>query len=175
MSFVGVFETESIEEIEELVKKALDAMKTKAHLGKTVAICLLFPNVKPEDCEIKIDQTQRKLKSSFVKSGFMLGEFHEKNQTHGLHSQTLYPLKSPVPALVVRKIIVGDLQFMVNSQYDKNEKISLLKSYLENAPIKREIKNHDETYLKAKAMLADLQMPESRVKQISSKNQITDE
>lgn len=60
----------------------------------------------------------------------MIGEFHQKNNTGGLHNPSFFPLRTPIPALAMRYIVPGDLNFMTLNSYSPQLKANLLKSYL---------------------------------------------
>ena len=54
-------------------------------------IILIFPEITHEDAPRTIDVVQKKLKPLFVESGLMLGEFHARNETPGLHNVNFRP------------------------------------------------------------------------------------
>ncbi|QIR39598.1 hypothetical protein HCG51_24725 [Tolypothrix sp. PCC 7910] len=95
------------------------------------SILLLFPDISHEDAPRLIDSVQKKLKPLFVEAGLMLGEFHRRNQTPGLHNPHFRPLCSPVPMLVIRFMVESDLPFLENAA-DLNIRIRYLEAYLNN-------------------------------------------
>jgi hypothetical protein len=93
------------------------------------AILLLFPDISHEDAPRLIDSVQKQLKPLFVESGLMLGEFHKRNQTPGLHNPNFRPLRSPIPMLAIRFMVESDLPF-IQSADDLNLRIRYLEAYL---------------------------------------------
>ena len=91
---------------------ALKPSEGKDALFKTMLI--LFPDISKMDAPLLIDQVQRQMKGAFVAEGLMLGEFHQHTMQTGLHSPTFHPLRSPIPMLVIRHMVVWDLPFLVN-------------------------------------------------------------
>ena len=59
-----------------------------------------------------IESTQRNLKSMFVASGLMLGEFFPGCQTPGLRNPAFHSLDAPISTLVVRHMVLGDAPFL---------------------------------------------------------------
>ncbi|BAY10334.1 DUF6875 domain-containing protein [Calothrix sp. NIES-2098] len=93
------------------------------------AILLLFPDISHEDAPRLIDSVQKELKPLFVESGLMLGEFHKRNHTPGLHNPNFRPLRSPIPMLAIRFMVESDLPFLQNAE-DLNLRIRYLEAYL---------------------------------------------
>ena len=131
----------------ELAKNQKEATTTKAFL-------LVFPDVHIEDTTQIIDSIQQKLKPLFVESGLMIGEFHRRNQSPGLHNPNFRPLRSPIPLLAIRFMGEFDLPFL-QSPYDPYLRIRYLEAYLKyfSEQIKDEakLKNIYETLALAKA------------------------
>ena len=63
-----------------------------------------------------VDETQRALQRLFVRDGLMVGEFHDgPPDKPGLWNPDWRPLRSPVPLLAIRHMVVTDLPFLVHS------------------------------------------------------------
>jgi hypothetical protein len=93
------------------------------------AFLLIFPDIDIEDaCEL-IDSIQQKLKPLFVESGLMIGEFHKRNESPGLHNPYFRPLRSPIPLLAIRFMVEADLPFLQNPA-DPHLRIRYLEAYL---------------------------------------------
>jgi hypothetical protein len=92
---------------------------------------LLFPDVNIEDTLILIDDVQKKLKPFFVEAGLMLGEFHMRNHSQGLHNPNFRPLCSPVPMLAIRFMVEQDLPFLKLSGDEPQIRIKYLEMYLQ--------------------------------------------
>ncbi|MDR9895146.1 hypothetical protein G7B40_011290 [Aetokthonos hydrillicola Thurmond2011] len=90
------------------------------------AILLIFPDIQLDDTSRLIDGVQQKLKAFFVEQGLMLGEFHNRTETPGLHNPEFRPLRSPIPLLAIRFMVESDLPFLQNT-----DDISLRIRYLE--------------------------------------------
>lgn len=76
-------------------------------------ILCLFPDVALERTPHLIDAVQEKLRPLYVAHGLMVGEFHARPpEKAGLWNQEFRPLRSPVPMLVIRHMVVTDLAFL---------------------------------------------------------------
>lgn len=91
---------------------------------------LIFPDIKAEDAAF-IDILQDRAKKDFVKNGFMIGEFHKNNNTPGLRNPNFYPLRTPIPCLAIRHMVVSDILFLANEKYPSSIQKDYLKSFLE--------------------------------------------
>ncbi|MBC1238277.1 DUF6875 domain-containing protein [Nostoc sp. 2RC] len=121
------------EQIENLVKRyrdiflEMDAKEQESRISK--AFLLIFPDIDIEDAPKIIDSIQQKLKPLFVESGLMIGEFHKRNESPGLHNPDFRPLRSPVPLLAIRFMVEADLPFL-QSPVDLHLRIRYLEAYL---------------------------------------------
>ncbi|NWF57936.1 MAG: hypothetical protein HXY43_01095 [Fischerella sp.] len=113
----------------------------QAALYKT--FLLIFPDITLDDTCKFIDSVQKKLKPSFVELGLMLGEFHKRTESPGLHNSKFRPLRSPIPMLAIRFMVESDLPFLINME-EPHLRIQFLESYLKY--FEHEIK--DESQLK---------------------------
>ncbi|MFI8345237.1 DUF6875 domain-containing protein [Streptomyces sp. NPDC085639] len=77
-----------------------------------LTILLVLPGFDPTD-SVELDELQRKAKDEFVAEGLMIGQFHPVCEEPGLYNEAFRPLRSPVPLLAVRKLLVFDLPFLV--------------------------------------------------------------
>ncbi|MEH2411977.1 DUF6875 domain-containing protein [Nostoc sp.] len=93
------------------------------------AFLLIFPDIHIEEASKLIDSVQQKLKPLFVESGLMIGEFHKRNQSPGLHNPDFRPLRSPIPLLAIRFMVEADLPFL-ESPADPRLRIRYLEAYL---------------------------------------------
>lgn len=76
-----------------------------------LALLVVLPHLDHED-STELDELQRKAKDEFVANGLMIGQFHPVCPEPGLWSRTFRPLRSPVPLLAVRRLLVFDLPFL---------------------------------------------------------------
>lgn len=97
-------------------------------------LLMIFPEVMTEDAPKLIDAVQRRLKAEFVEQGLMLGEFHEKNMCPGLHNDNFFPLRSPIPMLVVRHMVSSDILFLNRPEYDTGTRLRFIRAYLHHQP-----------------------------------------
>ncbi|MEH1966383.1 DUF6875 domain-containing protein [Nostoc sp.] len=105
----------------------IDAKEQELAINK--AFLLIFPDIHIEDASKLIDSIQQKLKPLFVESGLMIGEFHKRNQSPGLHNPNFRPLRSPIPLLAIRFMVEADLPFLQNPA-DPRLRIRYLEAYL---------------------------------------------
>lgn len=76
-----------------------------------LAVLVVLPHLDHRD-STELDELQHKAKDEFVANGLMLGQFHPTCPEPGLWSRTFRPLRSPVPLLAVRQLLVFDLPFL---------------------------------------------------------------
>ncbi|BAY15549.1 hypothetical protein NIES21_13660 [Anabaenopsis circularis NIES-21] len=126
------------------------------------AIILIFPEIKNEEATILIDSIQKQLKPFFVESGLMLGEFHKRNETGGLHNPNFRPLRSPIPMLAIRFMVESDLPFLLSAD-DLYSQVRYLEAYLKQ--FRKKFK--DENKFKTACQALDLAK-----KQIAKENNL---
>jgi len=106
----------------------LESRDMEYPINKT--ILLIFPDINLDDTPRLIDGVQQKIKAFFVEQGLMLGEFHNRNETPGLHNPKFRPLRSPIPLLAIRFMVESDLPFLQNTD-DISLRIRYLEAYLQ--------------------------------------------
>jgi hypothetical protein len=94
------------------------------------SLLMVFPDVWPEETASLIDRTQKRLKPYFVRQGLMLGEFHSRNEAPGLHNPEFRPQQSPVPMLVIRHMVPGDIVFLNKDIDPASDRVEFLSAYL---------------------------------------------
>ena len=99
------------------------------------AIMILFPDVQDHEAADLIDTTKEELKAGFIEQGLMLGEFHSKNPSPGLHNPAFMPLRSAVPMLAIRRMVTTDYVFLNRLDYDAATRLRYLERYLNAAGI----------------------------------------
>lgn len=72
------------------------------------ATLVLFPSIEAE----WVEDVQERLSLSFAQRGLMLGEFHAESLAPGLHNPEFHPLRSPIPLLGMRAMMLTDLPFL---------------------------------------------------------------
>ncbi|TFY95244.1 hypothetical protein DYL61_04665 [Pseudomonas nabeulensis] len=65
-----------------------------------------------------------------VKSFLMLGALYKESNALSLHSHDFYPLRTPVPTLVIREITAGDLIFLEPSHYNVLSRLRFLHAFI---------------------------------------------
>lgn len=123
------------QDIEAIVKGYRDIFlqtePTSGNASVYKVILLLFPDINIEDNSNLIDDVQKKLKPFFVEAGLILGEFHMRNQSPGLHNPNFRPLRSPIPMLAIRFMVEADLPFLKISSDKPQIRIKYLEIYLQ--------------------------------------------
>jgi hypothetical protein len=91
-------------------------------------LLLVVPDIDIADAHKVIDGTQKRLKSFFVESGLMLGEFHKHNQVPGAHNSNFRPFQSSIPMFAIRYMFESDVVFLMDE--DPDLRIKYLQAYL---------------------------------------------
>ena len=94
------------------------------------AMLILFPDVQSDEAAELIDGTKEELKATFVEQGLMLGEFHARNSSPGLHNPAFKPLRSSTPMLAIRRMVASDYVFLNRSEYDAATRLRYVETYL---------------------------------------------
>ncbi|MEH2113818.1 DUF6875 domain-containing protein [Nostoc sp.] len=133
---LAVIHTENLypEQLEEVVGRYRDIFleidNNEQELAINKAFLLILPDIHIDDASKVVDRIQQKLKPLFVESGLMIGEFHKRNESPGLHNPNFRPLRSPIPLLAIRFMVEADLPFLV-SPADPRLRIRYLEAYLQ--------------------------------------------
>lgn len=124
----------NVSEIEALVRQYRDEFlalePNQGELAVYKAIMLVFPDLQAEADACLVDEIQQRLKPFFVEEGLMIGEFHQWNQTPGLHNDQFRPLRSPIPMLAIRFMVESDLPFLDRLTDDPQVRSRYLNAYL---------------------------------------------
>jgi hypothetical protein len=118
-----------IETVSRFREAFLDLEPKSGDAAMMKAIVIVFPNVATEEASL-IDDVQAELKSRFVESGLMIGEFHEQNEGPGLRNPDFRPLRSPIPSLAIRHMVESDLPFLHRMLYPPDVRADFIRSYL---------------------------------------------
>jgi hypothetical protein len=79
-------------------------------------IVVLFPDLPRWQTADIINGMHRRLKPQFLRHGLMLGEFYEDSCKPGLHNPEFRPLRSEVPLLVIRSMLLADIGFLSDTK-----------------------------------------------------------
>jgi len=88
----------------------LEPISTEESVYKTVLV--LLPDLRGDDVASLLNSTQRDLKHQFVKLGFMIGQFYQDCEEHGIRNKLFRPLRAPVPLLAIRRMVPTDILFL---------------------------------------------------------------
>jgi hypothetical protein len=88
-------------------------------------IVVLFPDLPKERAGEVINDLHRRLKPFFLSHGMMLGEFFADNSKPGLHNPEFRPLRSDVPLLVIRAMMLTDIAFL-------SDRARFVRAFIEN-------------------------------------------
>jgi hypothetical protein len=113
--------------LQAFLSKAASATDNERILQATLVI---FPDVSLAEAVDLIDRTKEELKPDFIRQGLMLGEFHARNESGGLHNPEFRPLRSPLPMLAIRHMVPTDLVFLNRPEYDIQTRLQYLDAYL---------------------------------------------
>ncbi len=94
------------------------------------SLVMIFPQITKEQAGTVIDPPQRKYKSTFVKLGLMLGEFHPLSPTPGLRSAAFRPLRSPIPLLAIRHMVESDIDFLISPNDPPEVRVESISAYI---------------------------------------------
>lgn len=100
------------EAILHLGRHFLQLPPTERRLAQRKTIVVLFPDLPPARAGEIIDAMHRRLKPHFLREGMMLGEFHQNSSKPGLHNPDFRPLRSEIPLLVIRTMVLTDIAFL---------------------------------------------------------------
>jgi hypothetical protein len=96
------------------------------------SLMIVFPDVTAAEAAELVDSVKEQLKPAFVQDGLMLGEFHENNSMPGLHNPDFFPLRSPLPMLVIRAMVPSDLIFLNRPDELPARRALFLRSFLQH-------------------------------------------
>lgn len=80
------------------------------------SLLVVFPDI-PENQVNVLDLVHEKIKSEFVQSGLMVGQFHAKCDVQGIHNPAFRPSRAPYPLLAIRNMEVHDIIFLSDWKY----------------------------------------------------------
>jgi uncharacterized protein DUF6875 len=91
------------------------------------ALTVLFPDAYPLEDLLRI---HRNLKVWCVQRYLMVGVLSPRSEAWSIHSRDFFPLRTPVPTLVVRDMALFDTQFLIDGPYSVHQRIAFLGAYL---------------------------------------------
>jgi heptaprenyl diphosphate synthase len=75
------------------------------------SLLVVFPNIPEEDTPV-VDEVARELKTGFVQSGLMIGEFHPRSSIAAARNPEFHPMVAPFPMLAIRNMALHDILFL---------------------------------------------------------------
>lgn len=110
------------------IKNCIDFFLKKKRAQNTLgALIILFP----EDFSLEtLLEIHLKSKVECVKNNIMIGALYSTSQAQSLHCESFYPLRTPVPTLVLRDLVIHDLIFLNPKHYKLHERLNFLNSFI---------------------------------------------
>ena len=110
------------------VKKCADQLlQEKEKNNFPGAVIILFPKTFDINLLLNIHQES---KAYCVERSLMVGALFSQSNAESLHSKNYFPLRTPVPTLVIRDMVPSDLIFLYQEHYNLKERLIFLKSYI---------------------------------------------
>jgi hypothetical protein len=94
------------------------------------SLLISFPDVERNEASEFIDGGHRRLRTIFVKSGLMLGEFHPQSAVRGIYSPAFRSMRAPMPLFAVRAISAHDHKFLIRPEFPVAERLECLEALL---------------------------------------------
>lgn len=71
------------------------------------------------------------MKVACVRKHLMVGVLSPQSEAWSIHSRDFFPLRTPVPTLVVRDMALFDIEFLIDGPYNTHQRIAFLEAYLQ--------------------------------------------
>jgi hypothetical protein len=75
------------------------------------ALVLLFPELRGQQARL-VDRAHAVVKDEVVRRGLMVGQFHPRCDEPAARNERFFPMRSPVPLLVLRRLALHDILFL---------------------------------------------------------------
>lgn len=75
------------------------------------SLLVVFPNISGEDAPI-VDEVAREVKTEFVQSGLMIGDFHPRSSMASARNPEFHPMVAPFAMLAIRNMTLHDILFL---------------------------------------------------------------
>jgi len=80
------------------------------------ALLIVFPNIEEEFLNV-LDVCHEMIKPKMVNLALMVGQFHSKCETWGIHNREWNAIsKSPVPLMAMRHMVIHDIMFLGDNE-----------------------------------------------------------
>ncbi len=119
---------DDISRAEELIMESISLLEDrKARLGGFCSVIILFEH----NFEVsRLLEIHRDNRMSCITRGLMIGALYPTSQAPSLHNALYFPLRTPVPTLVLRDMVPNDLIFVDPSVENPKNKLAFLKQFL---------------------------------------------
>ncbi len=151
-------DSEHIKKPKEAIKfvyESLEYYLNKIRVENNFASLIIFFH---EDFDTKqLLKIQAICKKKFVINDAMIGALYPYSTAPSLHSKSYFPLRTPIPTLVIRDMVSTDLDFLTQKKINISNKIIFLSKFIKkfkdsksnNVILKVKIaEKHIDTYLK---------------------------
>jgi len=122
--------TEGLQKLSTLLNYFQALTPTDDELIPLQSLVVFFSGLSADKTATFIEASHRVLKGFFISHGLMLGEFHPESHVPSVHQANFHPLKSPLPAMVLRHLSLHDFTFINLPKYTKEMRIHFLNCYL---------------------------------------------
>ena len=94
------------------------------------SLLVSFPNIERNEASEFIDGGHRRLRTTFVKNGLMLGEFHPQSSVPGTYNPAFRAMRAPMPLFAVRAISEHDYKFLMRPEFPLADRLECLEALL---------------------------------------------
>jgi hypothetical protein len=138
-------------DIDSTINDAIGKLTISGHeQGLFCAVIILFDQTYPLT-ELLKAHIRNKVKC--VESFLMIGALYPTSMAASLHADEFFPLRTPMPTLVLRGLTPSDLIFLDPIHYEVNDRIMFLESYISKFSTSQSLKDLEQVLL-AKEMLS---------------------
>jgi hypothetical protein len=117
---------ESDHQLHDLINECTEFYKAKTSISPG-AVIILF---EAEFDVLRLLRAHINTKINCIEKELMIGALYKDSQAPSLHSSDYFPLRTPIPTLVIRDLTAQDLQFLHPPHYTTYSKIKFLNSYI---------------------------------------------
>jgi len=94
------------------------------------SLLVSFPNIERNEASEFIDGGHRRLRTTFVKNGLMLGEFHPQSSVPATYNPAFRAMRAPMPLFAVRSISEHDHKFLMRPEFPLADRLECLEALL---------------------------------------------
>lgn len=116
---------ESVEKVSRLLDAFIDFRARVVHSYS--ALMIIFEECFPIE---KLIAIQHLCKPICIEKHVMIGATYPANRSPSLHNPNYFPLRTPMPCLVMRDLSASDLVFLDPAQYEIPQRVSFLRVFI---------------------------------------------